>query len=364
MSKFLNNIVGKIINHNDTFYGKIDFNNYIKEIKKTENKNNNNIIIPGFVDLHCHGGDGFDTMQGIDSIVQMSKYHLKNGTTSLLPTTLTATLKDTYKALYGINNFLEKSANESNIEGIHLEGPFINPKKLGAQPPFAQIPNIDFVKEIMSISKVKIVTLAPELENSNKLIDWLLKENINVQFGHSLADYECCMKIMTKNKIGFTHLYNAMSGNDHRNPGVLTAALRHAQYAEIICDLNHVHKESIHLAAKCIPYIYAISDAIAACGMPNGRYNFSNLKVHKKDNRAFINNNTLAGSVVNMHDTFRNLIDINFSLQKAVAMTSYNPSRYIGETNKGKIDIGYCSNFLVLDKELNIKEVYLNGQLI
>ena len=216
----------------------------------------------------------------------------------------------------------------------------------------------------MNISKVRIVTLAPELDNSKNLIDWLLKENIKVQFGHSLADYACCMEIMANNTIGFTHLYNAMSGNSHRNPGVLTAALRHAKYAEIICDLNHVHKENIHLAAKCIPHIYAISDAISACGMPDGKYNFSNLKITKKGNIAFIDSNTLAGSVVNMHDTFINLVNIGFSIEKAVAMTSYNASRYIDETNKGKIDIGYCSNFLVLDKKLKIKEIYLNGQLI
>ena len=364
MSKFLNNISGKIINYNNTFYGKIHFDKNIKKISKTEKLENNNIIIPGFVDLHCHGGNGFDTMKGVDSIIQMSKYHLKNGTTSLLPTTLTATLKDTNKALYGINNFLDDLYKESNIEGIHLEGPFINPKKLGAQPSFAQIPNIDFVKEIMSIAKVKIVTLAPEIENSNNLIDFLFKENIKVQLGHSLADYECCIKIMNKNKVGFTHLYNAMSGDHHRNPGVLTAALRHAEYAEIICDLHHVHKENIHLAAKCIPGIYAISDAISACGMPDGSYNFANLQIEKKDNRAFIDSHTLAGSVVNMHDTFKNLVNINFSLEKAVAMTSYNAAKYIGETNKGKIDIGYCSNILVLDTKFNIKKVYLNGQLI
>ena len=131
---------------------------------------------------------------------------------------------------------------------MHLEGPFINPNKLGAQPPFTQLPNIDFIKKIKEKVKIKVITLAPELEGAEACIDYLIENNIRVQIGHSLADYNCCMKIMNKNNVGFTHLYNAMSGDDHRNPGVVTAALRHAEYAEIICDLHHVDKENIHLA--------------------------------------------------------------------------------------------------------------------
>jgi len=172
------------------------------------------------------------------------------------------------------------------------------------------------------------------------------------------------MKIMNKNKVGFTHLYNAMSGNDHRNPGVVTAALRHAEFAEIICDLYHVDQENIHLAHKCIPKLYAISDAISASGMPDGDYDFANTKITKKNGQALINSNVLAGSVINMHDTFKNLVKINFSLEKAVAMTSFNAAQYLCEDNKGKIDKGFCSNLIVLDKQLNIKKVYLFGSLI
>ena len=202
------------------------------------------------------------------------------------------------------------------------------------------------------------------MEGANSFIDYLINNNIKVQIGHSLADYNCCMKIMNKNEVGFTHLYNAMSGNDHRNPGVLTAALRHAEFAEIICDLYHVDQENIHLAHKCIPKLYAITDAISASGMPDGQYDFANTKITKKNGRALIHSDVLAGSVINMHDTFKNLVKINFSLEKAVAMTSFNAAQYIGEENKGKIDKGFCSNFIVLDKQLNIKKVYLHGSLI
>ena len=357
-------ISGKIINHNASYNGSIEFNDKIKSINRENKEYLENIIIPGFIDLHCHGGNGSDTMKGISSIKQMSEFHLKNGTTTLLPTTLTATLEDTFKALIGLNDFIEENKNKTNILGIHLEGPFINPDKLGAQPAFAQLPNINFVNKIEKEAKIKVITLAPELEGAENFVHCLITKNIKVQIGHSLASYDTCMKIMNKKNIGFTHLYNAMSGNDHRKPGVLTAALKNAEYAEIICDLYHVNQENIHVAHKCIPRLYAVTDSISATGMPDGDYDFANIKKSKKNNQALTQTNILAGSIVNMHDTFKNLVKINFSLNNAVAMTSFNAAQYLNENNKGKIEKGFCSNFLVLDKELNIKQVYLYGNLI
>jgi len=355
-------IFGKIINHDASFFGSIEFDEKIESISKEDINKNNNIIIPGFVDLHCHGGNCFDTMAGISSIKELSKYHLKNGTTTILPTTLTATLDDTLSAVKGLNKYIKE--NMTNIIGVHLEGPFINPDKLGAQPPYTQLPNINFVNKIENEACVKVITIAPELKGSEDFINLLIKKRIKVQIGHSLADYECCKKIMIKYDVGFTHLYNAMSGNHHRNPGVLTAALKNAEYAEIICDLFHVTKESIHLAYKCIPKLYAISDSISATGMPDGRYDFAKLKIIKKKNKALIKKDVLAGSVVNMHDTFKNLIKINFTLNQAVAMTSYNACQYLNAKFIGKIEKNYYSNFLVLDKKLNLKQIYLNGKLI
>ena len=358
----MNSIRGKIINYNESFNGEIFFSNKIEKIHKEDKVEDNVIILPGYIDLHCHGGGGFDTMQGYDSIKKMSHFHLINGTTTLLPTTWTSKFDHIKKALHGVNKLVEDTTN--NIEGIHLEGPFINPNKLGAQPSHTQLPNIDFIEKIKDKAKIKVITLAPELEGADLFIDYLINNSINVQIGHSLADYNCCMKIMNKNEVGFTHLYNAMSGNDHRNPGVLTAALRHAEYAEIICDLYHVDKENIFLAHKCIPKLYAITDAISATGMPDGEYDFSNTKISKRNGQAFINSNVLAGSVINMHDVLKNLLKINFSFENAVAMTSFNAAQYLGEDKKGKIDKGFVANLIVLDKDLNISKVYLNGNLI
>ena len=213
-------------------------------------------------------------------------------------------------------------------------------------------------------TKVRVITIAPELEGVEKFVDFLVKNNIKVQIGHSLADYECCKKIMQDYEVGFTHLFNAMSGCDHRDPGVVTAALNHAEFAEIICDLYHVDQANIHLAHKCIPKLYAVSDAISASGMPDGEYDFANTKIQKKKGKALINGTTLAGSVVNMHTIFKNLIKINFSLSQAVAMTSYHASLYLNELDKGIVQEGLCANLVILDSNLEIKEVYLYGNLV
>ena len=355
-------ISGKIINYDNSFFGEILFDDIITGINLSEKVNKECYIIPGFVDLHCHGGGGFDTMDGVEAIQQMSSYHLSKGTTSLLATTWTSSFDHTFESLSDFNSLINTN---SNLIGVHLEGPFINPKKLGAQPPLTIEPSIEFIEKINEIASIKTITLAPELRGMDHFIPFLIDKGINVQFGHSLADSKSCEKYMNLKNISFTHLYNAMSDNNHRNPGVLSAALVRGNFAEIICDMNHVSSESILIAKKCIPNLYAITDSIAAAGMKDGKYKFANVEIKKKNNKVYLNNsNTLAGSVVNMHDTFLNLIKMNISIQEAVRMTSYSASKYLNKDDVGSINIGKKANFLILDHEFNLINIYLNGKLI
>ena len=358
----MSKISGTIVNHNSIYDGEITFSKNIKEIKKNQNSKVNNYIIPGFIDLHCHGGNGFDTLDGADSIVEMSKYHLMHGTTSIMPTTWTNTFENTFKSLDGFDK-LKK--NNSNILGVHLEGPFINPNKLGAQPDLTQKPSLEFVKKLCAIADIKIITIAPEIEGMDPFIKDLVNLNIKIQFGHSLADFNCCNELMKSYDIGFTHLYNAMSGNNHRSPGVLSAALSKAKFAEIICDNIHVSEQSIKIAKKCIAGLYAITDSINASGLKDGEYIFAKNKIKKENNSVrIIDNGTLAGSIVTMDETFKNLIKMNFSIQEAVELTSFNASRYINNPNIGEIKEGLVSNFLVLDKNFNLIDVYLEGNKV
>ena len=358
----MNKISGTIVNYDSIFEGEIEFDYNIRKLKITKNTNTKNYIIPGFIDLHCHGGGGFDTMDGNDAINHMSKYHLSKGTTSILPTTWTSTFDHTLKSLNGFNSLINKN---SNILGVHLEGPFINPNKLGAQPPRTQLPSKEFIENILKVASIKTITIAPEIDNMRDFIPFLIEKNINVQFGHSIADSDCCEQYMNQYKVSFTHLYNAMSDNNHRKPGVLSSALLKGKFAEIICDLNHVSKESILIAKKCIPDLYAITDAISACGLSNGDYKFAGIDITKTDKKVMIKeSSTLAGSIVNMHETFLNLLKINLSLEDAVKMTSYSAAKFLNDNNIGYLGKGYKSNFLVLDKDLNIEKIFLNGNLI
>ena len=349
---------GNIINFDESFSGEIIFDEKINEVNKL-NIQTDNFIIPGFIDLHCHGANGFDTMDGWDAIKKMTNYHLKKGTTSILPTTWTSTFEHTFNALKGFENYKK---DNSNILGVHLEGPFINPNKLGAQPPLAINPSFDFVKKLQDLAPIKVITLAPELDGMDLFIEEINKLGIKIQFGHSLADYNCCAKLMSNYDIGFTHLYNAMSGSHHRNSGVLSAALDLGLFAEIICDFNHVSKESIKIAKKCIENLYAVTDSMGATGLENGIYNFFNTDVEKKDKIAVLKGtNSLAGSIINMHDTFLNLKQLNFSLNDMVKMTSFNAAKYLGIDDLGYLGKNKISNILVLDKNFNLKEIYLNG---
>ena len=350
---------GNIVNYDETYSGEIIFDNKINKIIRSNSSKENNYIIPGFIDLHCHGGNGFDTMDGWKSIEKMASYHLSKGTTSILPTTWTSTFDHTYNALKEFNNY--KRLN-TNIFGVHLEGPFINPKKLGAQPPKTLNPSINFVKEIQTIAPVRVITVAPELDGMDNFINQLDKLGINIQFGHSLADYDCCSKLMNKYNIGFTHLYNAMSGNNHRSSGVIEAALDLGSFAEIICDLKHVNETSIKIAIKCIKNLYAVTDSMGATGLKDGIYKFFDADIEKKNKIALIKNtNSLAGSIVNMYDTFSNLIKLKLSLNDAVKMTSYNAAKYLRMKDFGYIGEKKVSNILVLNKSLKIEEIYLNG---
>jgi len=355
-------ISGKIVNYNTSFSGTIFFDREIQKIENNTDIQSDNIIIPGFIDLHCHGGNGFDVMEGSDSIERMSKYHLSHGTTSIMPTTWTNTFDDTYTALRGFNEIFNKN---SNILGIHLEGPFINPDKLGAQPNLTLKPSQEFIIKLLEVAKIKIITLAPEIEGMNEFINFLSGLNIKIQFGHSLANYNICKAYMDKYDIGFTHLYNAMSGNNHREPGVLSAALENSKFAEIICDSIHVSEQSIKIAKKCIKGLYAITDSINASGLVDGEYIFAKNNIIKENKSVKIKKDgTLAGSIITMDQTFKNLVNMNFSIEEAVELTSYNASKYLNIQNIGKLEKGYLSNFLVLDNNLNIEDIYLDGNKI
>jgi N-acetylglucosamine-6-phosphate deacetylase len=319
-------------------------------------------LFPGFIDCHVHGGGGFDVMEGETALEQITKVHAQHGTTALLATTLTSPpneLASTFKAI--ANAMSMNWQGGSCVLGAHLEGPYINPHKLGAQPDFARPFDLEELLNLHATAPIRVITLATEIAGHLDAIDLLIHKGIRVQQGHSVSSYDDALLAFNKGARGFTHLFNAMSGLQHRAPGVVGAALAHAEYAEIIPDLIHVHPGALHTAARCIPKLFTVTDATSATGMPDGAYQLGSHQVFKCMGCVKLADGTLAGSALTMDQAFRNWVDLGFSLEDASHKTSLHAADYLGEYQRGRIRSGLFADLVLLDKQLNLKQVWIKG---
>jgi N-acetylglucosamine-6-phosphate deacetylase len=325
--------------------------------------NGDDYILPGFIDLHVHGGAGRDMMEGGDAPHVIARLHARHGTTALLATTMTAPVDEIDKALGAIGGACaRRGPNEARILGVHLEGPYINSGKLGAQPPFAREATLDEVQRFGRLAPMRLITVAPEIDGHLELVRLLADAGIRVQIGHTTGSYEDGVKALEHGAAGFTHLFNAMPGLHHRDPGMVGAALAHAQYAEIIPDLLHVHPGAIKVALRSIPNLYCVTDSTAAAGMPDGQYMLGRQVVHKCMGGVRLADGTLAGSTLTMDQALRNLVGIGLSLADASRRVSTNAADYLGETQRGRLAPGCMADLVVLDRQLNIKAVYIEGE--
>ena len=327
--------------------------------------NGDDYILPGFIDVHVHGGAGRDMMEGGDAPHVIAALHARHGTTSLLATTMTAPLEDIRQALDAIGAACRaRGKKEARILGVHLEGPYINSGKLGAQPPYAREATLDEVKSFDDQAPMRLITVAPEIDGHMELVRQLSNAGIRVQIGHTNGGYEVGVEALEHGAAGFTHLFNAMPGLHHRDPGMVGAALAHAEYAEIIPDLLHVHPGAIRTALRCIPKLFCVTDSTAAAGMPDGEYMLGRQVVHKCMGGVRLADGTLAGSTLTMDQALRNLVKIGLTLEEACLRVSTHAADYLGETRRGRLAPGCHADFVVLDRELNIKAVHIEGEAL
>jgi N-acetylglucosamine-6-phosphate deacetylase len=343
----------------------VQFGHTILSIQPHDTARKDRFIIPGFIDAHVHGGDGADVMDGADAVEQVAAFHLRHGTTTLLPTTVTAPVEKLLAAFTGIGDARRRDDGaRANIPGVHLEGPFINPDKLGAQPPFAIAPDLELVGELFGRATIIVATIAPEIDPGHKLMSELCRRGTRVQIGHSLADCATCRAALLAGAAGFTHLFNAMSGVDHRRPGVAAAALAYADHAEIVADLLHVAPDAIRMARRAIPGLYAVTDAMAAAGCPAGEYKLGSHYVVSDGTSARLADGTLAGSLLTMDRAFANLLHLGLPLAEASRRTSTIAADYLGLADRGRIAPGQRADLLVVDAAGKIQEIYLAGSPI
>ena len=327
--------------------------------------NADDYILPGFIDLHVHGGGGKDIMEGGEAPHIIAAMHAKHGTTSMLATTMTAPPHEIVAALQAIGAACAaRRPGAARILGVHLEGPYINSGKLGAQPNYARAATLAEVEQLGTHAPMKLITVAPEIAGHLSLVRELADAGIRVQIGHTLGSYEDGVAALEHGAAGFTHLFNAMSPLHHREPGMVGAALAHAQYAELIPDLLHVHPGAIKVALRSIPNLYCVTDSTAATGMPDGDYMLGRHRVQKCMGGVRLPDGTLAGSTLTMDQALRNLVGLGLDIADASNRVSTFAADYLGETERGRLAPGAFADMVVLDRELRIKAVYIEGELV
>jgi N-acetylglucosamine-6-phosphate deacetylase len=330
-------------------------------------------VVPGFIDIHVHGGGGADVMDGeVEAIQQVAVTHSCFGTTAFLPTTMTMSKDKIIKSLKSIQEAKSRGTGAAIILGIHLEGPYINPEKKGAQKEedIKEFSVDDFLEFNQAAgSLIRLVTIAPEKPESIAFIQWLCQQDIIASVGHSNATYQQVQDAVQVGLSHVTHLFNAMRGLHHREPGVVGAALSNPRLTvEMIADGIHLHPVILRMVAqiKEREKVMLMTDAMRATGLEEGTYELGGQEVIVDQGQARLRDGTLAGSVLTMDKAVRNMVTkAGISLFQAVQMASYNPAKRLGiEDRKGSLEPGKDADVVILNKNLEAELTMVSGNIV
>jgi N-acetylglucosamine-6-phosphate deacetylase len=365
---------GRILTPGGWVDGSIRFAHQIQEIQpETRGAGSGGLhIVPGFIDVHVHGGSGFDTMDGADGVRGLARFHARHGTTALLATTITNPWPNVLSALRGVREAMDgPSFDGATVLGAHLEGPFVSPHRLGAQPPDTVLATPDRVRAVLEPDVVRVVTIAPEMGHALEALPDFVRANVRVSLGHTTASAEQATAALEVVKraggvSSCTHLWNATGGLEGRQPGVPGAILADQNaFAELILDGHHVHKASFLSAYNAKPdRLMLITDAIRAAGLPDGRSELGGQIVTVQDGAARLPSGTLAGSLLTLDQAVRNAVKTGLSLEQAVRLASTHPANYLGLPGKGRLEIGADADIVVLNDALELRGVYIAGRRI
>lgn len=332
------------------------------------------VVLPGFIDEHIHGAGGADAMDGTEDALQtISEYVAKEGTTGFLATTMTQSPENIGKALKNVKTVREKGEYKgAEILGVHLEGPFISPKHVGAQPlEYVAKPAPETFDKYNEISggNIKVVTLAPEVEGGLDLVKHLAKIGVVASIGHTGAKFSDVEAAVAAGATNVTHTYNAQTPLHHREAGVVGAAMLIDELnCEMICDTIHVSVPAIKIFVKNKPHdkFTLITDAMRAKGMPDGLSELGGQQVFVKNGEARLSDGTLAGSVLKMNVAVKNLVEkVGVSFTDAVDFASANPAKNLGlYDERGSIEVGKRADFAVMDKDYNILYTVIGGKVV
>lgn len=314
-------------------------------------------VYPGLIDVHAHGCIGYDVMDKSE-LDAMASFLLSRGTTTWYPTTMTMPYGDIVRAA------AKTTANKNcaSIPGVHLEGPFINEKFKGAQNPE------HILKPVASLlddcPAARMITVAPELPEALEFIKQAAERGLVVSLGHTDTDYDTATAAFEAGARCLTHTFNAMNGIHHRAPGpILAAADRSDVYAQLISDGLHVHPAAMRMLIKLFgdDRIVLISDSMAATGYSDGDYDFGGMTTLVRNGVARTEGGNLAGSTSTLFDCVKKLISFGIEPQRAVKMATENPAEMMG-LNKGRIEVGYDADLIVVDGDFNLVRVIARGE--
>lgn len=332
------------------------------------------MLVPGFIDQHIHGAAGSDAMDGTkEDLLKISTALAKEGTVAYLATTMTQSEENITKALNAVREYkLENISEGAEILGVHLEGPFISEKFIGAQPlEYVHKPDITYFKRLEKASgnNIKLVSLAPEEDGALEFIEYLASKNIVASCGHTSSNYADIEKAVKAGLSNATHTYNAMKPIHHREIGTVGAAyLLDELNCEVICDGIHVSKPAIKLLYKNKPIrkFTLVTDAMRAKHMPDGISELGGQVVIVKNGEARLENGTLAGSVLRMNVAVRNVKNfLGVSLEEAISFATLNPALNLGVSDKlGTLEEGKLASFVVIDEDVNVYATYREGKVI
>lgn len=350
----------------------------IKEINPSEINLQNAIdckglyVSPGFVDVHIHGAGGHDTMDGtFEAINEISKTICKYGTTSFTPTTMTMSADDILKSMISIKKAKIEGTDGAIVLGAHLEGPFISPSAIGAQNPNYLIAPSYENFELMTgnaIDAVISITMAPEVKGAKELASILSSKGIRCSMGHTKATYEQAIDGIKHGFCHSTHLFNAMTGFTHREPGVVGATFDSDITTETISDGIHISYPSLRVAykQKGTDKTLLVTDAMCACGMPDGTYALGGQPVIVKNGAARLENGALAGSILTLNRAVKNIYDnTDYPLYEIVKMASYNGAKYCRvDDRKGQIKENFDADLTIFDENIDVKMTIIGGKIV
>ena len=330
-------------------------------------------IIPGLFDSHIHGFGGYGTEDcSVDSILGMSERLADYGVSSFMPTIYTNLPEDIIRAEKAIIGAMGKEKG-ARIMGINLEGPFISPEKINAQNPEGVQPvNCELFERLVKAGEGHVIcmTVAPELKGMRELALLARRENIVLLAGHTNATYENMVEGIQCGILHATHMFNAMSPLHHRNPGAVGAVLIEQNMdCEIICDGVHVHPELVKLLLreKPVSHVVMITDALKPTKQISGKLEANGMEATMSPQGAWVsakNPDLLLGSALTLLKALKNVVSWGVSMQDAVQMTSTNPARIYGFRDQGMLIPDYRADLTILDKELQLKGLFVGGKLI